>query len=378
MKNENLKLKGIDLSYCQRSVDYNALKRQGISYAVIRTGYRQKTDDMLYTHMDGCNKAGIKFGVYVYALATTEEEARSEAGHALKSIEGYKLDYPVFYDLEDERLLGLTSEQRTKNALAFLETVLKAVYYPGIYANPAWLENYLIKDSLAGFDIWLAAWTGSPDVPTKYNYKQKMWQWGLDDLEGVGKVDGNLCYIDYPSLIKAGGFNNCDCGRSGNDVVVAKTDGYAVFRDCNKEYICAGRAVKLRKLPNASSTVIKVLEQGGIYRAINEIYEGNTLKWLYFKDEGGYSMMNDQLGDTLFVEKRKLFKVGDKVRITKKYAASAYSAKAYNSIYIGEERFIVRVFNDGVFPYQLGTKYENTESYNTTGFANDEGIVKIQ
>lgn len=377
MKNENLKLKGVDLSYCQRSVDYNALKRQGVAFAIIRTGYKQKTDDMLYKHMEGCRNAGIKFGAYVYALAATEEEARNEAGHALRSIEGYKLEYPVFYDLEDERLLSLTSEQRTKNTLAFLEVVLKAVYYPGIYVNPAWLENYLIKDSFPGFDIWLAAWTGSPDIPTKYNYKQKMWQWGLDQLDGAGKVDGNLCYVDYPSLIKAGGFNNLDCAKNKNDVPALKETGYASFKECDKEYICAGSAVKLRKFPNASSSIIKVLKQGGIYRAINEVYEGDTLKWLYLKEEGGYAMMKDQLGDTLFIEKTKPFKVGDRVRITRKYAASAYSAKAYNSIYIGEERFIVKVFNDGVFPYQLGTKNENTESYNTTGFAGDEGIVKI-
>lgn len=39
----------------------------------------------------------------------------------------------------------------------------------------------------------------NPDVPSKFNYGQKIWQWGteiVDDRE----VDSNICFVDYPSL----------------------------------------------------------------------------------------------------------------------------------------------------------------------------------
>lgn len=53
------------------------------------------------------------------------------------------------------------------------------------------------------YDIWLAAWTQSADIPTRYNYGQKMWQWGTEKLNGISDpVDSNLCYVDYPAIIK--------------------------------------------------------------------------------------------------------------------------------------------------------------------------------
>ena len=36
---------GIDISYANKKLDFEKIKEGGVSFAIIRTGYRQKTDD---------------------------------------------------------------------------------------------------------------------------------------------------------------------------------------------------------------------------------------------------------------------------------------------------------------------------------------------
>jgi hypothetical protein len=83
----------------------------------------------------------------------------------------------------------------------------------GFYGNPSWLETYVDKTGIVGkYDLWLAAWTESPDVSTKYQYNQQVWQWGLLEPDGKGSykygntktptassLDGNVSYFDYQS-----------------------------------------------------------------------------------------------------------------------------------------------------------------------------------
>lgn len=198
--------KGIDISYCQRNIDFDKAKQSGIDFVIIRTGYLGKTDDRFYEHIKGALAAGLDVGAYCYQMAKTADEAVKEAEETVSIIGSYPITYPVFYDMEDSRLLKLTKEQRTETAIAFLETIRKNNFYPAIYTTPSWLNNFLCSDRLKKYDLWLAAWTYDPSEPTKYNMGQTMWQWGLDDVKGVkNKVDGDICYVDYPEIIREKG-----------------------------------------------------------------------------------------------------------------------------------------------------------------------------
>lgn len=70
------------------------------------------------------------------------------------------------------------------------------------------------------------------------------------------------------------------------------------------------------------------------------------------------------------------FKVGDQVVITGKYSNSAYGSAARNSVAIGWTRYIVKIYADGKYPYQLGAKKGDSSSKNTTGFADKNSIRK--
>lgn len=206
------KIKVIDISYCQKSVDFKALKLAGVKAVIIRTGYLNKTDDMFHSHMKGAIAAGLDIGVYTYIMAKDTSQAVLEARQTVERLKEYKgyITYPVYCDMEDNRYLngsfGKSFSRRlcTDIIKTFCNSINSAGYYAALYINPDWLENYTYKAELLGrYDIWLAAWTNNPKKPTRYDYGQKMWQWGTEKLNGIIKpVDSNFSYVDYPGIIK--------------------------------------------------------------------------------------------------------------------------------------------------------------------------------
>lgn len=205
--------KAIDISYCQRNVDFTAVKLSGIQAVIIRNGYLSKTDTEWSKHVAGALKAGLDIGTYTYIMSETPEQARREARETVTRCDKYKgkLTYPVFADMESEKYMTsrFDKQSRTKILLAFLDEIAKGGYYPAVYTNPAWLEAYIDKKQIQGrYDIWLAAWTNNPNKPTRFSYGQTMWQWGAASVNGIGGLcDCDIVYCNYPQKIRAQGKN---------------------------------------------------------------------------------------------------------------------------------------------------------------------------
>ncbi len=208
------KIKVIDISYAQQKVDFEAVKADGIKAVIIRTGYLGKTDTMFDSHMEGAIAAGLDIGVYTYIMADNKAQAVLEAQQTTERIDRYrgKINYPVFCDMENGKYYDekkYDDNSRTEIIEAFCAAIKNAGYYPAVYINPSWLEHWTVKSRITdNYDIWLAAWTQNAEIPTRYNYGQKMWQWGTQTVKGIsGAVDGNLCYVDYPQIIRKSGKN---------------------------------------------------------------------------------------------------------------------------------------------------------------------------
>lgn len=208
------KIKVIDISYAQQNVDFEAVKASGVKAVIIRTGYFGKTDTMFNSHMEGAIGAGLDIGVYTYIMADNTAQAVLEAQQTINRIDRYrgKITYPVFCDMESGKYYDekkYDDKSRTDIIEVFCNTISSAGYYPAVYINPSWLEQWTEKSRiLDNYDIWLAAWTQSAEVPTRYDYGQKMWQWGTEKIKGIANpVDSNICYVDYPSLIRRSGKN---------------------------------------------------------------------------------------------------------------------------------------------------------------------------
>ena len=193
-----MKIKGVDLSYCQEGISFPALKQAGVKFAIIRAGFSTKKDVTMDRFVADCKKYSIAYGFYWYSYAMSVKQAQAEAEKCVDVIKGLSPTYPVFFDMEEKKQIdGLNTDTRTKMAIAFCERIRKAGFKPGIDANSSFMENYYDKSRIVDkYDIWLAHWTNSPERPSRYDYGQTMWQWGLDKLDGYD-IDGDICFFDY-------------------------------------------------------------------------------------------------------------------------------------------------------------------------------------
>ena len=133
--------KGVDVSHHQGEIDWEAVKNSDIEFVIIRCGYgdnyTSQDDRQWLRNVQECERLGIPYGVYLYSYATTEANARSEAAHVLRLLEGHNPSYPVYYDMEDNSTLG-AREQFADFAEIFCSAVEAAGYEAGVYANLSW------------------------------------------------------------------------------------------------------------------------------------------------------------------------------------------------------------------------------------------------
>ena len=194
---------GIDVSKWNGTIDWQKVKNAGVSYAIIRTGYRGSSigalieDPKFRYNIQGAINAGIKVGVYFFTQAINEIEAVEEASMVINQIRGYKITYPVFIDVESSggRADSLSVGARTKIINAFCQTIRNSGYTAGIYANKTWLNQKINVSALSGYKIWLAQYNTAPTYSGRYD----MWQYSEKGrINGIStNVDLNLSYMNY-------------------------------------------------------------------------------------------------------------------------------------------------------------------------------------
>ena len=203
---ENGKTFGVDVSKYQKNIDWEQIKKAGVSFVIVRIGYRGYgasgtlvLDPMFEEHFTNVKNAGLKVGVYFFSQATTEEEAKEEAFACAYVLNGRKLDYPIFFDTEASgasngsgRADGLGMEDRTKCAIAFCEEVKAQGYKPGVYASTLWYRKRVNLNSLKKYTIWNAHY-GVASSPIDC----ALWQGTCTArLPGYkGDLDVNISYI---------------------------------------------------------------------------------------------------------------------------------------------------------------------------------------
>ena len=193
---------GIDVSKWNGNIDWNAVKNSGVSYVIIRCGYRGSStgalieDPKFRSNIKGAKAAGLKVGVYFFSQAVNEVEAVEEASMALSLVSGYGLNYPIFLDVEASggRGDGISKETRTAVCKAFCATIQNSGYSAGVYANKTWFTEKINTSSLTAYKIWLAQYASAPTyTATRYD----MWQYSSKGkVSGIsGNVDMNMCYF---------------------------------------------------------------------------------------------------------------------------------------------------------------------------------------
>lgn len=217
-------MKGIDVSSHQGLVDWAKVKAAGIEFAIIRAGYgkyESQVDSRFEQNAFGALSAGIHAGAYWFSYATTPDEAREEAKLCASTIEKYKgkFDFPVYFDYEYDseeysKKQGVTPTQELRESLAeaFCEEIQAQGWRAGVYTNNDYLQNRWRLEMLKQWEIWLADYTGGPDVSCG------MQQTGsTGTVDGIsGNVDTDTAFVDYPFLIQNDGWNGFTAAATAN------------------------------------------------------------------------------------------------------------------------------------------------------------------
>lgn len=197
----------IDVSEHQGIINWEQTKGH-IDGAILRCGYgmdiASQDDKQWARNVAECERLGIPYGVYIYSYATNTDRAKSEAQHVLRLIQGHKLSYPVYFDIEEPGTEG----SAVANAIAFGDIIEAAGYWCGVYYNRNW-HNNVIKGQLDRFTRWGAGY-GTNNGQKQDNYKpgfgEDIWQYSsVGSVPGIsGGVDVNVCYRDFPAEIGGG------------------------------------------------------------------------------------------------------------------------------------------------------------------------------
>lgn len=238
---------GIDVSSWQGVIDWAKVKAQGVEFAMIRCGFRGNSeggimqDRYFKANINGAVKNGIFVGIYFYSTAINEDEALQEAAWVVNTIKSYRITYPVAYDFEDfgkYRCSGVSGEQATSNAIAFLNYVKSAGYTPMMYANKSDISGRFNKGRLSSYKFWLAHYT----TTTNYTGSYQMWQYSSNgSVEGIsGRVDMNIAYFRFSSVAEPKHTHDFDNGTviktSDSKAATCTENGikYIRCKDCSE------------------------------------------------------------------------------------------------------------------------------------------------
>ena len=297
--------KGVDVSSCNGDISIEAIKKAGYDFVMIRCGYgsdyASQDDTQFENNVRKCEKAGVPWGAYLYSYALGTEDAKSEARHVIRLLKGKRPTLPVAIDIEDAdgyhgRHGGWNFKTINAVTKTFIEEIRKAGYYPMLYTGFEELDNLISPEVADSVDIWFAQWWKTCD------YKGKnlgMWQYGgetnyLDSptIPGVGVIDQDKCYKDYPTIIKNGGYN----GWKKSDKVL-DTAGY--------KYLDKGTGVLALKemllLAKRLGITTQGMDENGTFGDGTQIAVNQVLK------KGGYEQ-NGIAGDNFIKYLTKLIK----------------------------------------------------------------------
>lgn len=203
-------LKGIDVSEHQGVIDWQKVKADGVQFAMIRAGFgRNNIDPYFKRNISECNRLEIPVGIFWFSYAYTREMSIREAQYCLAAIKGYKVDYPVFCDIEYDTTnyaarngVKMTKTLASDMALAFMETIKAAGYKTGWYSNLDWVRNYLTSSALDSWPLWFAQYASRKT----YSGKADVVMWQYSDKGRVNGINGNVdmdyCYKDYSKEVK--------------------------------------------------------------------------------------------------------------------------------------------------------------------------------
>lgn len=226
---------GVDISYHNHQkdseggympIDFEAIHAAGFDFVILRIGSTPRVengqpkggiDPVFEMNYEAAKAAGLNVGVYFYTYATTVEDTRRDAELVLRWLEGKRLEYPVYFDIENNSISStLSRDDITELCVTFLSTLQEHRYFGGVYTNLNWLVNHLDTAKITYlFDVWYARYPSGngPYAWNTSNYGRTMGMWQYTQTGKIPAVsetvnfDFDYAYKDYPAIIQLLGYN---------------------------------------------------------------------------------------------------------------------------------------------------------------------------
>ena len=189
--------KGIDVSSHNGTINWGAVKSDGVEFAILRVGYGMydyQKDKQFENYYAGATSVGIPVGVYLYSYAKSVVEAEREADCAIKWLGGRKLNLPVYFDIEDPSQQKLGRGTLDAMCRAFCNKIEKAGYWAGIYSSKYWATNVISGAELGRrYTYWVAQYNNA----CTYTGDYAIWQ-----NSSSGRVAGIKGNVDTDVMVK--------------------------------------------------------------------------------------------------------------------------------------------------------------------------------
>lgn len=195
---------GIDVSRHQGDINWKKVKDAGIDFVMIRAGYGMEYDQVdgnFHKNIKAAQAVGLECGVYWYSYAVSTSEALREAEVCYSTIKGYKLSYPVSFDIEDPSQSYLSETATSNITKVFCDYLEKRSCFVSVYSYASLLKDKMNSSVLSKYDIWVAH-TGV--TKPSYSGSYGMWQYShTGRVNGItGNVDLDYGYKYYPDIMK--------------------------------------------------------------------------------------------------------------------------------------------------------------------------------
>ena len=157
------KIKGIDISYHQGTVDFKKVAADDIKFVILREGYRKTIDPKFLEYVEGCKKNNLPIMVYHFIYlngATIEENAKATVAN-MKKAGLDPVNTWIAADLEYDTWVKMkvkcTKEQCTEYTKQYLNK-LKALGCKKlmIYMNDDYYDHYYDLKLVQQYPLWFA------------------------------------------------------------------------------------------------------------------------------------------------------------------------------------------------------------------------------
>lgn len=194
-------LLGIDVSHHQGKIDWAKVAKADKKFAIMKCQYEAAShniDDEFERNYKGCGDNGIARGVYIYIARSSMADPEKDAECLLKHLNGRKLEYGIWLDLEDKTVEAKGKAYIRELAYTYANIFMEAGYYVGIYCNKDWYTRLIHDDLKKDFDFWIARYpnndTGKYNATSSLKPSTSMavaWQYS-----SKGTVDGISTVVD--------------------------------------------------------------------------------------------------------------------------------------------------------------------------------------